>query len=896
MSLFVDWLTREGGALFSWWLLIMLAAAAIFPLGFRLMRGLPSRGYALMPAAGLMLIGFVFWILNCLGFMQNTPGATVLSGLIVLGIGVISYVTWPEREPLLPWLRRNLTLILTVEILFTVMFVVWASFRALHPDLTGTEKPMEMAFLSAIRRSASFPPNDPWMSGYAISYYHYGYILMGMLANLSGVSNGTAFNLAVSLLFALTGVGVFGVVYDLVAAHVQFRSKLKNEDLPRLQVVPQGLAVGVLAAIFAVVMGNLGTMMVEIPYESCTASPAYLQFMDVTNRQAYPASGATPTSPCGTPNSVEPATWNFWWWFTHSRIITDYDFGGERLDVAPITEFPNFSFILSDMHPHVLALPFAALAIGLALNLVLRRRDLEPWELLIYAIFVGGMVFLNTWDIVYLGLVVGAEALRRLIRNGTGWLESSDWWGIARFGLTMLVLTGILYAPFFVSFRSQASGILPNVIWPTEFQQFFLMFGVFIVILGVYLVVEVSRAGRTFNAAFARSVLLGVVGFIVLAFVILALTAAVKPDIRRAVFQAVDLPDDPGAVVLALIALIPRILERRLLGVITEGVLLLAIFVVIGRLFAREPRTAEGTPAETRQVITYSPASGFVLLVIAAGAVLTLAPDFVYLRDVFGVRINTIFKLWYQGWMLWSIASAFALWSVLADPVWKPAPIRLRAAFGVVVTALILGGLLYPINAVISRYWVEAGRNRAPINNQDGGTATEFPQEAMTLEGGPSLALGDDDYKTIQCLMQVATDQNDVVAEGAFLASAYHNEYGRVSALSGIPTVIGWENHEQQWRGDTFAAAVNVTFSDGSQHGRTAAVGDLYNTTDWSQAQQIIKEFGITYIYVGPTERRLYTQDGLAKFDGLTPVCRNGDVAAYSTDSIGQQVPTATGS
>lgn len=61
-----------------------------------------------------------------------------------------------------------------------------------------------------------------------------------------------------------------------------------------------------------------------------------------------------------------------------------------------------------------------------------------------------------------------------------------------------------------------------------------------------------------------------------------------------------------------------------------------------------------------------SQATAFTLLLIGAGAVLTLAPDFVYLRDNFGVRINTVFKLYYQGWLLFSLASAFAVWSLLA--------------------------------------------------------------------------------------------------------------------------------------------------------------------------------------------------------------------------------------
>ena len=131
--MFFDWIGREGGALLSWWLLILLAAVAVYPLFFRLMRGLPSRGIPLAPAAGLMLIGFVFWILNILGLVDNSPGSTLFAAILVLVAGVISYVTWQEREPLLPWLRDHWLIILETGLIFTVLYVAWATVRALNP-------------------------------------------------------------------------------------------------------------------------------------------------------------------------------------------------------------------------------------------------------------------------------------------------------------------------------------------------------------------------------------------------------------------------------------------------------------------------------------------------------------------------------------------------------------------------------------------------------------------------------------------------------------------------------------------------------------------------------------------------------------------------------------------
>src|SRR5476651_2082711 len=123
MSMWFDWLGREGGSILSWWLLTLFAGVAVYPLFFRLAGSLPSRGYALARAAGLMLVAFVFWILNVIGLLQNSPGSTLVAALIVLIVGLVSYATWKEREPILPWLQQHLALIITTEVLFALMFL-----------------------------------------------------------------------------------------------------------------------------------------------------------------------------------------------------------------------------------------------------------------------------------------------------------------------------------------------------------------------------------------------------------------------------------------------------------------------------------------------------------------------------------------------------------------------------------------------------------------------------------------------------------------------------------------------------------------------------------------------------------------------------------------------------
>jgi uncharacterized membrane protein len=78
--------------------------------------------------------------------------------------------------------REKARLVAATEALFLVAFFIWAVIRATMPDASGTEKPMELAFIHSILRSPTFPPQDPWLSGYAISYYYFGYVMVALLA------------------------------------------------------------------------------------------------------------------------------------------------------------------------------------------------------------------------------------------------------------------------------------------------------------------------------------------------------------------------------------------------------------------------------------------------------------------------------------------------------------------------------------------------------------------------------------------------------------------------------------------------------------------------------------------------------------------------------------------
>jgi YYY domain-containing protein len=862
MDLILDWLGREGGGLLSWWLIATVAGIASYPLLFRLLAPLPSRGYAQARAAGILLIGFIFWLCNTLGLMRNNTGGILLATLIVIGFSAASIrkANDGHSPTLRDHLRAHRGLVFVTELLFIGLFFAWCLYRAYTPDLVGTEKPMEMAFLNAVRGASAFPPPDPWFSGYAISYYHFGYILMGSIANLSGVTSGIAFNQSIALIFALAGIGILGLVYDLVLAR-----RADSETMPSRAIKAakpgNALAAGLLGVFMLIMMGNAGMVMSELPYQSGAMSQDYLAALNLLHRPSD-------FSRCAPSGSLNPADWCYYWWWAYSRVVQDTSLAGGGLEV--ITEFPQFSFLLADIHPHVLALPFALLVLTLGLGLVMGKRPAHNWEMLLYGIFVGGMVFLNSWDAIYLVVFTGIEGLRRLLANGTGKFQRSDWLGIFGFALRLTVLTGVLYITFFIGFRTQAGGPLPNVIWPTSLIQYVMMFAPFIVLFVAYLQAERGRAGASFNNGFALQVVGTLVVIMFLLILMLAIAAWVSEDIRSIAYQVFD---QSGGVLQA----VGDALLRRLNGLPLLALLLGALYLLVGRLFPKEPMARDGVPARADVVVTYSASTGFALLLIGAGVVLTLAPEFFYLRDGFGYRINTIFKLYYQTWIMWSVAGAYVAWSLFSESAMGAPKPSQRLLATALIAAIIGSGSLYPWFAIQSRAVYETGR-------------ANDPERALSMDGGESLAAGRDDYLAIMCLARIANSDVDVVAEATKRGLAYNKDFGRVSALSGIPTLLGWDNHQGQWRGATFAAANTLQFTDSNglpqSETRYDAIERLYNSLSLQEAAAIVGRYGITYIYVGPTERLQFSGEGLSKFESLPVVCRAGGAVVYAAGGL----------
>ncbi|RME72551.1 MAG: hypothetical protein D6784_13290 [Chloroflexi bacterium] len=843
-----------------WWFILAVFGLVGWLTAYSLLGNLPDRGFAFARPVGLLLTGYILWLGGSFRLLRNDTAGVLTALLILLVLGWL-WLTRARRglSALRDWLGREWPYALAVEVLFAVAFAGWAVYKAYNPNIetAGGEKWMEIAFINGTLRSDYFPPHDPWLSGFAISYYYFGYVLMAMLTRLSGLPAHVAFNLYIPTLFAMTLTGAMGLLANLVALY-----RARPDQPPRLT-RPTVLA-GLTASLFVGVMGHLEGLL-EVLHKRGLLSPQFWIWLDIRDLKIPPA---------GPGDSWIPD--RFIWWWRASRVLTDYTLTGQEQEV--IDEFPFFSFLLGDVHPHVLALPFVLLAVALALNLLVSRRGDLPetgpeagfvprmWAvvrqggqgiiqaaggrpaLLAYAVCIGGLSFLNTWDFpIYLGVTGFAFVL---------WLfwsapqqpaaSGSD---IDRFILPGLVGTGLLgvvgvllYLPFYATFSSQARGILPNLWNPTRLPQFFVFFGPFLVAAVGFLVL-LTRRRRGWQKELAWTLPAAWLGPVL---VMLAVTAAILlSEAGRAYIQGILSNPEVQAVLseASVGGLVQEALQRRLLNPWT--------FLLLGGLLgwslalavAARPTDPPGEPVPARLVLR------FVLVLLTIGLLLPLTVEFIYLRDNFGIRMNTVFKFYFQAWVLLALTAAFAVYYVSSTTrgLW----VRL---WQVGMVGLVGASMLYPVLAVYNK---TDGFSRSP-----------------TLDGIAWLAdVHPADYAAIQWLRANAPD-DAVILEAPGDRFAAYQYVGRVSALTGLQTLLGWGGHESQWRGNYEEPAR-----------REPDIDTLYTTTDLQLAQKLLDKYNITYVYVGPLEQERYPPAGLRKFDRLLKVVYQQDgVTIYRRD------------
>jgi len=470
-------------------------------------------------------------------------------------------------------------------------------------------------------------------------------------------------------------------------------------------------------------------------------------------------------------------------WLEATDPPAGYDwFATSRVVPDTINEIPAFSFTLGDLHAHVLAVPFTLLALAFTLQVALAGPRGAPAlrsvaEALAAGLSVGALYAINTWSLpVAAGLLVAGVVV---------WMRGPEADGRRAFGavwtVTVLLAGLVALLPFWLDFDPAARG------------------------LGVV----TERRGFTAWAG-ELALVYGVLGWAVLAAYAGRLLASRRP-LRAAVWGAVG-----TAFVLSLLAPVDLAGIAALAG---------ALAVAVHALLARR------LPAAER----------FLWLLVAGGVGCLLATELVYVRDEFEggalYRMNTVFKLGYQAFLLLAVAAACALpWAGR----WLPR--RAWGAWAAAGAVLLLLGLVFPYAGNYAR---REGFSRTPALDGLGWLRERAPGDVAAIawlrERSPADAV---------VLEAVGPDY-----------SAFG--HARISTFSGRAAVLGWAGHELQWGHDPA--------------GRERDVRTLYTTPSVTGARPLLARYGVGYVVVGPIERADYGDAGLAKWDRLGRRVLDGD-------------------
>jgi YYY domain-containing protein len=799
------------------------------------LRRLPDQGYGVGKALGVLLGGSAYWLAVTLGFATNNVGAALL-GLAC--VWALAFFTNDGRQTT----NVRQSFIIITEILFAVAFFGWAWFRAHTPEIVeaGGEKFMESMMINAILRSPSFPPTDAWLAGNAISYYYFGYVIFAMLIHVSGVAPSIAFNLGGAMIFAFTITSAFSVGFNLWAAFsrgqkLEVRLEAFSNDL-------RSILAGLLTAIMLAIMGNMGGLMGALKCGNALPTTVWrwLDVREIANKQVA----------C---NGLAPAGWFDWWW-DWSRVVKDTTPNGQTQEV--ITESPIFSFILGDNHPHVMVLPFAILTLAVALNQLL-YRGYEKEEttagrsvltFVLNAITIGGIAFMNTIDFpMYAVIFLVASLLGRRIKN-----EPIVTTVVAC--VLTLIAAYLIYLPFHVTLSSQVKGIVPNLFNGTRFAQFFLIFAPMIVACVGFIAFALRQQETPIRSVASQVAKL--VGLAIACCLLAVILFGVTNAESRAF--AAELQNNGVVQGITREQVTSRLIERAISPWTTVFLVAVTAFATTLTFNALKPRVQTDPsidPSSNHSLtpslsLTFSrsPTDLFALALFVFGALVTLAVEFVYIRDFFGTRLNSVFKFYYQTWVLWTVAGAYATMRLLGA----------RGVFGklvgVVCLALVAVGLLFPAFGIPSKITFSRDAYGTQQPTLDG---MDWLRRSRTADG-----------KLIDWLNANVND------DAVILETPHEGSYdykGRISAFTGLPTPVGWAFHELQWRGAYDQAGV-----------RKSQVDQLFNTTDPLEAQTRLRELKVKYVVIGDTERQSYPPEGLDKFAQICKTAfQSGNTVLY---------------
>ena len=341
-------LGKDLGYFFSWWIMLYAYGWATFPVVAYFFRGFISTGYGFSKGLGILLTAGPVWLISYLGVFQsfNRP----MTILMFIALAIICWSLKTTRKAAIISLsdNENLGHIVAEECLFILVFMFLCYCKGMNPTINGEEKFMDFAFLNSMVRYDGLPAKDPWLAGHSINYYYFGQYIFAYLTKMIGIKTSVAYTLSMVSAIVLP----FSSAFSLGQLFMDGLRQKKDCQVAKIYLPFAGL----LSAYCALFCGNSHSFFYD--EQSFGNKILYWKIWEKLGVNV----GTTDSF--FYPNSTR--------FIGHNPNLKALGLS-DKADLT-IHEFPFYSYLIGDLHAHVVCMTIVLLIIAFIFVAVFRAK------------------------------------------------------------------------------------------------------------------------------------------------------------------------------------------------------------------------------------------------------------------------------------------------------------------------------------------------------------------------------------------------------------------------------------------------------------------------------------------------------------------------------------------
>ena len=802
----------------TWYLTLIILGISVFPLTGKLFKNFNDSGWLFAKTIGIAAAGWLMWYTSSIFLKFTRINCIIITALIFIvcmAVNILLHKKQSGVKNIEIFNEKRIFNAVCLELVFFALFLFWSYARGFKPEAYGTEKFMDYGFMTAMLRSEYMPPEDLWFANEPINYYYVGQFIAAFITKLSGLTANYGYNLMLMTLAAFGFALPFSLTYNITETAREYAEKRKQKFIPKAASVISAAAAGT-----------------AVCFTSNLHYPIYRWIIPWIKEKLGVEAGAA-------------------YWFPDATRYIGYN---PSTNDKTIHEFPSYSFILGDLHAHVINIMFVITVLALLFAILQERKprmseiretkkvkcfnfvkEVFNPTIIVIGFFIGLFHTTNFWDFPIYFVVAGAIIL---FSNAVlcGFTKITILLTAAH-AVLVLAVSEAVCLPFTISFNKISSQIALCVNH-TPLYQFMVLWGFPLVVVIVYMLVLYKDAVKE-KTVKKLSDFWTIIPFAVFAVLVTALVSDIYgTDIKSSTPLKL--------MVSILIALYAAVLVYKKQESYRQESTNKNNAAGRSRVKAAD-NGGNGNNAVIKDgmivrnkkmnwlfnVIETADISNLFIVTIALCAIgLIVMPEVVYVVDIYSgdyKRANTMFKLTYQSYIMFGICIGFILTKLLCET--KKAR-KIFAVCGLFVLASL------------------AGYSRQGFNSWYGDikeTKNYKGLDAAAFVKNESLA----DYYAVEWLNENVTGTPNILEANG---SSY-TYYNRISVFTGLPTVLGWNTHEWLWRSDktgSYPACVAERAED---------VKKIYTSADKDEVEELIRKYNIEYIYIGGCEYTEYKDE-----------------------------------